>query len=182
MTDISDHKILSYFKSEKTKSQGFDFLVKKYQERIYWQVRRMVIDHNDADDVVQEVFIKIWKNLHTFREQSRLYTWIYRVTANEVLGFLNKKKRNLSVSIDRVDGQQGYSLQGDQYFDGDRIQQKFQQALLKLPPRQRLVFQLKYYDELKYKEISDILETSVGSLKASYHHAVKKIEQFLLSD
>src|SRR5690606_22334218 len=139
--------------------------------------RRMVIDHDDADDVTQDIFVKVWRNLDKFREDSQLYTWLYRIATNECITFLNKKKKQNNVSLD--DENSTYlaeTLSGSQYFDGDKAQMKLQQALLTLPEKQRLVFNMKYFEDLKYDEISEIVGTSVGALKASYHLAVKKIE------
>jgi len=153
--------------------------LKKYQQKIYWHVRRMVIDHDDADDVVQDIFVKVWKNLGNFREDSQLYTWLYRIATNECITFLNKKKQKQNVSLD--DDTTAYlaeTLADGNYFNGDKAQMKLQQALLTLPEKQKLVFNMKYFEDMKYEEISDVLGTSVGALKASYHLAVKKIEAF----
>jgi len=142
----------------------------------------MVINHDDANDVVQDTFIKVWKNLKGFRSDSNLYTWIYRIATNEALTFLQKKKRKyLFVSID-YNSKLAKNLADDNFYNGDEIQLRLQKALLKLPDKQRLVFNMKYYDEMKYDEISNILGTSVGALKASYHLAVKKIEKFIVNN
>lgn len=143
----------------------------------------MVINHDDADDVVQEVFIKVWRNLEKFREDSQLYTWLYRIATNECITFLNKRKQKQNISLD--DDTAGYlaeTLAEGSYFNGDQAQMKLQQALITLPEKQRLVFNMKYFEDLKYDEISDILGTSVGALKASYHLAVKKIEKYFASN
>jgi RNA polymerase sigma-70 factor (ECF subfamily) len=142
----------------------------------------MVIDHDDTDDLVQEVFIKVWKNLANFRNDSQLYTWLYRIASNESITFLNRKKQKNNISLDDVSPDLSASLTEGAYFNGDRAQIKLQQALLTLPEKQRLVFNMKYFDDLKYDEISAILGTSVGALKASFHLAVKKIEHHLLSN
>jgi len=142
----------------------------------------MVIDHDDADDLVQEVFVKVWQNLHNFREDAQLFTWIYRIATNECLNFLRKKKNRFFIPIHDIQNELTKKLDSSPYINGDEIQMKLQKALLKLPDKQRLVFNMKYYDELKYEEIAEITDTSVGSLKASYHHAVKKIEEFLKTD
>lgn len=142
----------------------------------------MVIDHDDADDLVQETFIKVWNNLHSFREDAQLYTWIYRIATNECLNFLRKKKNRFFLPINDVQHELTQKLDSGAHIDGDEIQLKLQKALLKLPDKQRLVFNMKYFDEMKYEDIADITGTSVGSLKASYHHAVKKIEDFLKDD
>lgn len=142
----------------------------------------MVIDHDDSDDLVQETFVKVWKNLDSFREDAQLYTWIYRIATNECLNFLRKKKNKFFLPIHDVQNELTNKLESGNYVDGDEIQLKLQKALLKLPDKQRLVFNMKYFDEMKYEQISKITETTVGSLKANYHHAVKKIEEFLKVD
>ncbi|QNK62093.1 sigma-70 family RNA polymerase sigma factor [Pedobacter sp. PAMC26386] len=182
MKQVEDDKILAKFSIEGTRNEAFNLLVTKYQEKIYWHIRRLVIDHDDADDLVQEVFIKIWKNLDKFRNDSKLYTWIYRIATNDCITFLNKKKQRNNIPLDDVSDELSESLIASSYFNGDKIQLKLQQALLILPEKQRLIFNMKYYDELKYEEISEILGTSVGALKASFHIAVKKIEVFMLND
>ncbi len=179
--NIEDSEILAKFAEERTKNEAFNLLLKKYQQKIYWHIRRIVINHDDADDLVQDVFIKVWKNLGNFRSDSQLYTWLYRIASNESITFLNRQKLKNNVSIDAE--QDGLSLADTladtPYFDGDKAQMKLQKALLTLPEKQRLVFNMKYFDDLKYDEISEILGTSVGGLKASFHLAVKKIEAFL---
>lgn len=182
MKQVEDEEILEKFSVEKTRNEAFNLLIKKYQEKIYWHVRRLVIDHDDADDLVQEVFIKVWKNLSKFRNDSKLYTWIYRIATNESITFLNKKKQQNNTPLDEVSEELSESLVASSYFNGDKIQMKLQQALLTLPEKQRLIFNMKYYDDLKYEEISEILGTSVGALKASFHIAVKKIEVIMLND
>jgi RNA polymerase sigma factor (sigma-70 family) len=178
---VEDEEILSKFRDDSTRNEAFNLLLKKYQQKIYWHVRRMVIDHDDADDLVQDVFVKVWKNLPGFRNDAQLYTWMYRIATNECITFLNKKKQKNNISLDDVDYELADTLSSSDQFSGDQIQHKLQQAILTLPDKQRLVFNMKYYDDLKYEEISDILGTSVGALKASYHLAVKKIEAFVLS-
>ena len=176
---MEDSLIISKFADERTREEAFGLLLQKYQQKIYWHVRRMVIDHDDADDVTQDIFVKVWRNLEKFREDSQLYTWLYRIATNECITFLNKKKKQNNVSLD--DENSSYlseTLSGSQYFDGDKAQMKLQQALLTLPEKQRLVFNMKYFEDLKYDEISAIVGTSVGALKASYHLAVKKIEHY----
>jgi RNA polymerase sigma factor (sigma-70 family) len=182
MKQVEDEEILEKFAVERTRNESFNLLISKYQEKIYWHVRRLVIDHDDADDLVQEVFIKVWKNLAKFRSDSKLYTWIYRIATNECITFLNKKKQRNQTPLDEVVEELAESLVASSYFNGDKIQLKLQQALLTLPEKQRLIFNMKYYDDLKYDEISEILGTSVGALKASFHIAVKKIEVFMLND
>lgn len=176
---MDDALIIAKFAEESTREEAFRLLLKKYQQKIYWHVRRMVIDHDDADDVVQDIFVKVWKNLGNFREDSQLYTWLYRIATNECITFLNKKKQKQKVSLD--DDTTAYlaeTLADGNYFNGDKAQMKLQQALLTLPEKQKLVFNMKYFEDMKYEEISEVLGTSVGALKASYHLAVKKIESF----
>ena len=172
--------IIQKIRDEETRNYGFNLLVREYQERVYWHVRKMVIDHDDADDLVQEIFVKVWKNLGSFREDSKLYTWIYRIATNECLTFLKKKKRKYFVPIGDVTKELSEKLDEDVSISGDEVQLKLQKALLKLPDKQRVVFNMKYFDEMKFSEIAEITGTSVGALKASYHHAVKKIEEFIV--
>jgi RNA polymerase sigma-70 factor (ECF subfamily) len=179
---LEDREILNQFKSDNGKSAAFSALVQKYQQRMYWHIRKMVIDHEDADDVLQDVFIKVYKNLNSFREASQLYTWIYRIATNEALTHLNKRKKRLTLGLDEVNAELADNLASGSYISGDEIQMKLQKALLTLPDKQRLVFNMKYFDDLKYDEIAEITGTSVGALKASYHLAVKKIEQHLCSN
>lgn len=179
---LEDKELLEKLKDEETRNYGFNLLVRKYQERIYWHIRKMVIDHDDADDLVQEVFIKVHNNIHKFREDARLYTWIYRIATNECLTFLNKKKKRFFLPIGDVAAELSKKLDNSSMIDGDAIEIKLQKALLKLPDKQRLVFNMKYFEEMKYEDISKITDTSVGALKASYHHAVKKIEELMQAD
>lgn len=182
MEVLEEKDLLREFKEPSTKERAFRELVAAYQERIYWHVRKIVISHDDADDVTQEVFIKIYKHLDDFREDSQLFTWIYRIATNEALNQLKKIKRRTSVSIDDVHGELDNHLTHGGLISGDEIQMKLQKSLLKLPEKQRLVFNMKYFDDLKYDEIAEITGTSVGALKASFHLAVKKIEQDLNND
>jgi RNA polymerase sigma-70 factor (ECF subfamily) len=154
-------------------------LVRAYQQKVYWHIRRMLIDHDDTNDVTQEVFIKIHKNIQNFRENSQLYTWIYRIATNECLNFLQRKKRRFFLSIGDVEGELAAKLTSSPDVSADDVQLQLQKALLTLPVKQRLVFNMKYFDDLSYEEMAEITHTSVGALKASYHHAVKKIEEFL---
>ena len=181
MKQAEDSEILEKFADERTRNEAFNLLLNKYQQKIYWHVRRLVIDHDDADDLVQDIFIKVWKNLVNFRSDSQLYTWVYRIATNECITFLNNKKQKNNIPLDEVSYDLADSLAESPYFDGDQIQLKLQQALLTLPEKQRLVFNMKYYDDLKYDEMSEVLGTSVGALKASFHLAVKKIEHYLLN-
>jgi len=176
---LEDRELLLKLKDPDSINYGFNLLVRKYQQKIYWHIRKMVIDHDDTDDLVQDVFIKVWKHVGNFREDAQLYTWIYRIATNECLNFLRKKKNKFFLPIHDVQNELSEKLDSSHYIDGDEIQLKLQKALLKLPDKQRLVFNMKYFDEMKYEEISEITNTTVGSLKANYHHAVKKIEAFL---
>ena len=182
MTDLPDYKIIELCRAPESEDFGFGQLVLKYQERVYWHIRRMVLDHEDADDLVQETFVKVWKGLGSFREDSQLFTWIYRIATNETLTFLKKKKRASFISLDSVSDYLEGKLEDDNFYTGDEIQKKLQKALIQLPEKQRLVFNMKYFDDMKYEEISGVLGTSVGALKASYHIAVKKIEKSLTTD
>lgn len=173
----SDRDILERYHINR--EDGFRMLVVSYRERLYHHIRRMVFLHEDADDALQNSFIKIWNNLDNFRSDSSLFTWIYRIATNEALALIKKRKRMSGGNLDSVELIIASSEEGDSYFDGDEAERILQNAILKLPEKQRLVFKMKYYDEFEYSEISRILGTSVGALKASYHHAVKKIEDFV---
>lgn len=182
MEGYSDEELLKLFEAEGSRSNAFNSLVKKYQKRLYWHIRKMVVDHEDANDILQNVWIKIWNGLAKFRSDAGLYTWMYRIATNESLTFLNKKKKKFLVPLVDIENQLSQSLESDTYFSGDAIQLKLQQAILSLPEKQRIVFNMRYYDEMKYEEMSEVLGTSVGALKASYHHAAKKIETFISGD
>ncbi|NQZ77895.1 MAG: RNA polymerase sigma factor [Ekhidna sp.] len=177
-----EEEILLKIRDQETRNYGFNLLVREYQERIYWHVRKMVLDHEDADDLVQEIFIKVWKNLSKFREDSKLYTWVYRIATNECLNFLKKKKRRFFLPIHDLEGELAEKLTSSIDPSTDEIEMKLQKALLKLPDKQRIVFNMKYYDEMKFADIAEITGTSIGALKASYHHAVKKIENLINVD
>jgi len=174
----SDEELLSLLREPDTIREGFAKLVSEYSEQLYWQIRKMVLSHDDANDIHQEVFIKAWSSIDNFRGEAKLSTWLYRIAINESITFINKMRAQNNISIDEDDSFLINQLEGDQYFDGDETQKLLQKAVLTLPEKQRLVFQMKYFDEMKYEEMSEILGTSVGALKASYHHAVKKIENF----
>jgi RNA polymerase sigma-70 factor (ECF subfamily) len=163
-------------------NKGFRLVVEKYSSKLYWHIRRLVILHEDADDALQNTFINAWKSFGDFRSESSLYTWLYTIATNEALALINKRKRNAAVSIDDLENHFANSQEGSIWFDGDEAQVKLQNAILQLPEKQRVVFNLKYFDEMKYKEMSTVLKTSEGALKASYHHAVKKIEKMLGGD
>lgn len=175
-----DILLLQEFRTPATKEKAFTGIIKKYQEKLYWHIRRLVIQHEDANDVLQNVFIKVWNGLDGFREDARLYTWLYRIATNESLSFLEQQKRKSSISIDN-EGSTINLLKAEKDFDPGKIEWKLQMAIQQLPEKQRIVFNLRYYDEMPYDEMSKILATSEGALKASYHHAVKKIEDFILN-
>jgi RNA polymerase sigma factor (sigma-70 family) len=179
---LEDRELLAKIRNPETRNYGFNMLVRTYQQRVYWHIRKMVIDHDDSDDLTQEVFIKIHKYIDNFREDSQLFTWIYRIATNECLTFLNKKKKRFFLPIADVAYELNQKLDTSDLVSGDEIQKKLQKALLKLPDKQRVVFNMKYFEDLSYEEMSEITQTSVGALKASYHHAVKKIEDFLTTD
>lgn len=177
--NISDQEILDRFRSGTNKDLAFRYLVEKYQERLYWHIRKIVLNHDDTDDVLQNTFLKVWKNVDHFREESSLFTWLYRIATNESLTFLNRKKKHSITPLDDVSEYLKQNLEADEYFDGDGLQLKLQKAILTLPEKQRLVFNMRYFDEMPYQEMSEILDTSIGALKASFHHASKKVEDFL---
>ena len=176
---MEDKELLLKLRNSETRNYGFNLLVREYQRRVYWHVRKMVIDHDYAYDITQEVFINIHKHIDSFREDAQLYTWIYRIATNECLTFLQRKKRRFFLPIGDVEGELTAKLDSNSTLTGDEIQLKLQKALLKLPDKQRLVFNMKYFDDMSYEQISEITDTTVGALKASYHHAVKKIEDYL---
>ncbi len=165
-----------------TRDKGFNFLVRKYQQRLYWHIRRLIIDHDDTDDVLQETFIKAWKGIQRFRSDSKLYTWLYRIATNEALSFIKRSKRQNHVPLEEGGAELARQMDTMPLLSGDEISRKLQKAVLLLPAKQRAVFNLKYFEEMKYQEMSEIFDTSVGALKASYHLAIKKIEKQLLPD
>jgi RNA polymerase sigma-70 factor (ECF subfamily) len=177
-----EKEILRRIKDPASREIGFNQLVVAYQQRLYWHIRKMVIDHNDTDDILQEVFIKVWKNIDKFREDSNLFTWLYKIATNECLNFLKRRKDKYKISIEDANKELFSKLDNSPHISGSAIQKKLQKALLTLPDKQRLVFNMKYFEDLKYEDISKITETSVGSLKASYHIAVKKIEEYIKLD
>jgi RNA polymerase sigma factor (sigma-70 family) len=176
---IDDKELLFLFKNEATKESAYTRIIKKYQEKLYWHIRRMVIEHEDANDVLQNMFIKVWKGLGNFREDSQLYTWLYRIATNESLTFLQQQKKRRAISLDSEDNFLSNKLEADKNFDANKLEWKLQLAIQQLPEKQRAVFNLRYYEEMPYEEMSRVLETSEGALKASYHHAVKKIEDYI---
>src|SRR5437868_8312187 len=181
LTDSSDAELLMQFRNPSTKESSFTAIIKKYQEKLYWHIRRMVLDHDDANDVLQNVFIRVWNGLENFREDAQLYTWLYRIATNESLTFIEQQKKRASVSLDEVECSISNKVKADKHFDPNRLEWKLQVAIQQLPEKQKVVFNLRYYDEMPYEKMSKILETSEGALKASYHHAVKKIEDFILN-
>ena len=178
-TSYKEREVLALLQDKETQKQGFEMIVREYSEQLYWQIRRMVLSHEDANDLLQNTFVKAWVNIDYFRADAKLSTWLYRIALNECLTFLNKQRATGTVAIDDPEASVIQKLESDPYFSGDRVQLLLQKALLSLPEKQRMVFNLKYYQEMKYEEMSEILGTSVGALKASYHHAVKKIEKYL---
>ena len=178
MSEYSDDELLERFRSESSRNSAFNAIVTRYRERLYWHVRKMVIVHEDADDVVQNTFVKAWKGLETFKGEAQLYTWLYRIATNESINFLNQKRNRQMMPLEDAEHLLSGSLHHDTYFSGDELQLKLQKAILTLPEKQRIVFNMKYFDEMSYDDISEILGTSVGALKASYHHAVKKIKDW----
>ncbi len=163
----------------KTQNQAFQKLLKEYQKPLYNHIRTIVLNHDDTDDVLQNTFVKVFQYLNKFKGESKLFSWIYRIATNEALTFLNQKAKINGVTSETLQNKTIDNLKADVYFDGNEIQIKLQKAIASLPEKQQLVFKMKYFEELKYEEISEILGTSVGALKASYHHAVKKIETFV---
>lgn len=176
---IAEETLVQELKQEESRAQAFEVLVNTYKERLYWHIRRIVLNHDDADDVLQNTFIKVYKNIDNFKGESKLYSWIYRIATNESLTFLKQKSKKIGISDQELKDRMVDNLQADVYFEGSEIQLKLQKALATLPDKQKLVFTMKYYQEMKYSEISEVLETSEGALKASYHLAVKKIETYL---
>ncbi|MEX0987222.1 MAG: RNA polymerase sigma factor [Bacteroidales bacterium] len=179
----ADREIIDRFKDPEQRESAFNLLVSKYKERLYWHCRRIMINHEDADDAVQNTLVKVWRNLDNFRAESGLYTWLFRIATNESLSLIKERKKHFS-------GSEGHEYEAwltdnlitDPYFDGDEAQLKLQKAILLLPEKQRIVFNLKYYEDMKYLEMADVLKTSVGALKASYHLAVKKLEKYILNE
>lgn len=179
---IAEETLVRELKQQQTQARAFEVLVSTYKQRLYWHIRRIVLDHDDADDVLQNTFIKVYKNIDRFNADSKLYTWMYRIATNEALMFMKAKSRKLGVQVGELQEQLAQNLVADVYFEGDHIQLLLQQAIASLPDKQKLVFNMKYFEAMKYEEISEILETSVGALKSSYHLAVKKIESYLKTD
>jgi RNA polymerase sigma factor (sigma-70 family) len=179
---LEDHELLAKIRNPETRNYGFNMLVRTYQQKVYWLARKMVVDHDDADDVTQEVFIKVHKAIDTFREDAQLFTWLYRIATNECLTFIKRKRRRFFLPLGDVEGELAAKIEATPSAPADEIQKKLQKALLTLPDKQRLVFNLKYYEDMSYEQMAEVTGTSEGALKASYHHAVKKIEEFLSGD
>lgn len=176
---VAETQLIEELKEPKTQEQAFRKLMSEYKERLYWHIRKIVISHDDADDVLQNTFIKVYKNINTFKAESKLYSWMYRIATNEAITFINKRAKEKNIDVSELQYKLAENLEADVYFDGDEMQLQLQKAITTLPQKQQLVFNMRYFDEMKYDDMSEILETSVGALKASYHHAVKKIENFL---
>ena len=179
MNNYHEKEIIALLQEPTRQREAFECIVKEYSEQLYWQIRRLVLSHEDANDILQNTFIKAWMNIEYFRGDAKMSTWLYRIALNESLTFLNKQRASNQLSIDDADTEMLNRLESDTYFDGDDSQKIFLQAIHTLPEKQQIVFNLKYFKEMKYEEISEIVGTSIGALKASYHHAVKKIEAFL---
>ena len=182
MKPFSEDEIIAKLRDPNTRRDAFTQIVEMYSEKLYWLIRKMVLSHDDANDILQNTFLKAWTNLDSFRGDAKIFTWIYKIAVNENITFLNRQRTMNNVSLDDADVFMLERLSGDEYFDGDALQLKLEEAILKLPEKQRIVFLMKYNEEMKYEDMSEILGTSVGALKASYHHAIKKIETFLTQD
>ena len=179
MTEYSDLELLEQFRNDSTKHAAFEMIVRKYQQKLYYHIRKMVIDHDDTNDLLQNTFIKVWNNLDKFREDSQLFTWMYRIATNEALTFLKQKNKNRTYRMDDVELEVNEKTGNNEYYNVDHLEMKLQQAIQGLPDKQKLVFNMRYYDRMKYEEMSAVLGTSVGALKASYHHAVAKVEKYI---
>jgi RNA polymerase sigma-70 factor (ECF subfamily) len=179
MAEIIDQDILDLFQAPSSRERAFSLLVKKYQERLYWHIRRLVVHHEDTNDVLQNMLIKVWRNLENFRQDAGLYTWLYRIATNESLTYLEQQKKKSTYSISDHESGLANSIKAEKGFDANKLEWKLQLAIQSLPEKQRAVFCLRYYDEMPYEKMSHVLETSEGSLKASYHHAAKKVEEYI---
>lgn len=179
MNVINDEDIIVLFHGQKREQEAFRLLVDKYKEKLYWHIRKIVLNHEDSDDVLQNVFVKVWQGLKEFRYESKLYTWMYRIATNEALNFLSEKNRKVYGNTDGITLALENTLESDIYFNGDKIQRELQKAVLALSERQRLIFNMKYFDDMTYDDMAEILNVAVGTLKATYHNAVKKIEESL---
>ena len=180
---LDEEVLIGQLKDPQTREASYRTLISTHKERLYWHIRKIVLNHEDTDDILQNTFIKVFKHIDGFKGDSKLYSWMYRIATNESITFLNKKAKQMNTDLSELQEQRVQNLKADVYFDGDEIQLKLQKAIISLPQKQQLVFNMRYFDEMKYEEISDILDTSVGALKASYHHARKKIElQLMIKD
>ena len=179
MDNYNEKEIIALLQDSARQREAFECIVKEYSEQLYWQIRRMVLSHDDANDLLQNTFIKAWTNIDYFRGDAKISTWLYRIALNECLTFMSKQRATTQLSIEDVQAEMLEKMETDPYFDGDETQKIFLKAVHALPEKQQMVFNLKYFKEMKYEEISEILGTSIGALKASYHHAIKKIEHFL---
>ena len=176
---VDEITLVEQLQDVQTKEQAFRVLITEYKERLYWHIRKIVVSHDDADDVLQNTFIKVFRGIDNFKQDSKLYSWMYRIATNESITFINKRARERNTDISEIQNERIASLSSDEWYTGDEIQLILQKAIATLPQKQQLVFNMKYFDNMKYDEISAILETSVGGLKASYFHAVKKIENYI---
>ncbi|MBK8848323.1 MAG: RNA polymerase sigma factor [Bacteroidetes bacterium] len=181
-TSYTDAELLHLYKHGDNRNYAFNLIIKKFQSKLYQHIRRMVIDHDDTDDILQDTFVKAWNGLENFREESQLFTWLYRIATNEALTFLKKKKNRFFIPIHDITAELENKLISERSINADKLILKLELAILKLPEQQRAVFNMRYYDELKYEQIAEITGVTVGALKASYHHAVKKIEKFIKED
>jgi len=173
---MEDNQILEKFRNGEER-EAFNMIVGKYSEQLYWHIRKMVVIHDDTDDILQNTLIKVWQGLPSFREDAKLFTWLYRIATNETITFLNKKRVKATLSFSDYGAQLQNTIAADDSFNGDALQKALHQAIASLPPKQKAVFNLRYFEEMKYEEISEIMDTSVGALKASYHHAYNKVLQ-----
>ena len=181
MNEYSDDELLKCLRDERSRNTAFSALVAQYSERLYWHIRKIVVVHEDADDVLQNTFLKAWKGLESFKGEAKLSTWLYRIATNESINVLNQKRNRHMMPLEDVEYMMSQSLHHDSYFTGDELQMQLQEAILTLPEKQRIVFNMRYFDETPYEEMSEILGTSVGALKATYHHASNKIREWFES-
>lgn len=179
MNEYNEKEIIVLLQEPDRQREAFESIVHNYSEPLYWQIRRLVLSHDDANDVLQNTFIKAWQNIEYFRGEAKMSTWLYRIAFNECLTFMNRRRAEEQISLDDIDSEVINKLESDAYFNGEEIQKTFMKAIHQLPEKQQMVFNLKYFKEMKYDEMSEIFGTSIGALKASYHHAVKKIEAYL---
>ena len=179
MTEYSDIELLQKFRNPTDRESAFNMIMQRYQKKLYYHIRKMVIDHDDTNDLLQNTFIKVWNSLDKFREDSQLYTWMYRIATNETFTFLKQKNKRQFARLDDVEHELNDRSGNSEYFNSDVLEMKLGQAIESLPNKQKLVFNMRYYDRMKYEDMSEILGTSVGALKASYHHAVAKVEKYI---